>query len=160
MNDSDTFRKLVKNKFKFGLFMFKELPAAFFSGVRVKEISEERSLVSIPYKFLTKNPFKSVYFASQAMAAELSTGILALSYISGIKPRISMLVLHMRSDFTKKANSKISFECNDGLKIKESVKKCIERKEGVTVEVKSTGKNKNGDIISEFYFTWTFKQKG
>jgi len=159
MKRQEKFMKLVRNKFKFGLFMLKELPSAFFSGVRVKSISEESSIVSIPFKFFTKNPFKSVYFASQAMAAELSTGILALMHIHDIQPKISMLVFNMEASFTKKAITKINFECKDGLKIKEAVETCINTQEGVTVPVKSVGKDKHGDIVSEFNFTWTFKQK-
>jgi hypothetical protein len=159
MNYSETFRKLVNNKFKFGLYMLKELPSAFFSGVKVREISEEKAVVSIPFKYFTKNPFKSVYFASQAMAAELSTGILALSNVYGIKPSVSMLVFTMKAEFVKKAKSKIVFECTDGLKIRNAVDQCINNQEGVSIETKSVGKDSEGDIVSEFYFTWTFKQK-
>jgi len=157
MDKSEQFREIVKSKFKFRLFMIKSLPSAFFSGLKVTEITEEKAIVSIPFKFLTQNPFKSVYFASQAMAAELSTGVLALSHVHKRKPRVSMLVFNMRADFNKKATSKIFFTCNDGIKIKDAVEKSIKTGEGVIVEAKSTGKNASGDIISEFYFTWTFK---
>jgi len=157
MDKSEQFRKIVKSKFKFRLFMLKNLPSAFFSGIKVAKISEEKAIVSIPFKFLTQNPFKSVYFASQAMAAELSTGVLALSHVHKRNPRVSMLVFNMRANFTKKATSKIFFTCEDGLKIKNAVEESIKTGEGVTVEAKSTGKNKDGDIVSEFYFTWTFK---
>jgi hypothetical protein len=157
MDKSEQFREIVKSKFKFRLFMLKSLPSAFFSGIKVAEITEERAIVCIPFKFLTKNPFKSVYFASQAMAAELATGVLALSHIHKRIPRVSMLVFNMRADFSKKATSKIHFTCEDGIKIKNAVEESIKTSEGVTVEAKSTGKNTNGDIVSEFYFTWTFK---
>ena len=100
-----------------------------------------------------------MYFASQAMAAELSTGIMALSQIYGKKPRVSMLVFDMKANFTKKATTKISFECKDGIKIKNAVEESIKTGEGVTIETKSTGKDKVGDVVSEFYFTWTFKVK-
>ena len=83
MNSSEKFRKTVRSNFKFKLFMLKQLPSAFFSGIKLIDITEEKAVVTIPYKYLTKNPFRSMYFASQAMAAELSTGILALSQISG-----------------------------------------------------------------------------
>ena len=139
--------------------MLKELPSAFFSGVRVKEISEESSVVTIPFKFFTKNPFRSMYFASQAMAAELSTGILALSHVSGRKPKVSMLVFDMKANFVKKAVSKITFKCNDGLKIKDAVEESIKTGEGVTIETKSVGLDSEGQLVSEFYFTWTFKPK-
>lgn len=159
MNSQENFRQLVKNKLKFGIYMLKELPSAFFSGVRVKDISEERSVVTIPFKFFTKNPFRSMYFASQAMAAELSTGILALSQVYGRKPKVSMLVFDMKANFVKKAVSKITFKCNDGLKIKDAVEESIKTGKGVTIETKSAGLDSEGQLVSEFYFTWTFKPK-
>lgn len=139
--------------------MLKNLPAAFFSGLKVISINQDEAKVSIPFKFLTKNPFKSMYFASQAMAAELSTGVLALSQVYKRKPRVSMLVFNMKANFSKKADGKIVFTCADGLKIKNAVEESIKTGEGVTVEAKSVGTDKQGDTVSEFYFTWTFKPK-
>ena len=59
-----------------GCFYFQKLPAAFFSGVRIKEVGETKCRVSVPYKWFTQNPFRSTYFACLAMAAEMSTGAL------------------------------------------------------------------------------------
>ena len=159
MNASEKFRKAVRHNFKFKLFMLKHLPSAFFSGIKLVDIAEDKSTVTIPFKYLTKNPFKSMYFASQAMAAELTTGILALSQIAGRKPNVSMLVYDMKANFVKKATTKITFICTEGIKIKDAVDESINTGEGITVEVKSTGKDSLGDIVSEFYFTWTFKPK-
>ena len=159
MDNSEKFRQSVSHNLKFKLYMFKQLPSAFFSGIKLVEISEERSVITIPFKYLTKNPFRSMYFASQAMAAELSTGILALSQVFGKDPRVSMLVFDMRANFIKKAISKITFECNDGIKIKNAVEESIKTGEGVTIETKSVGHDVGGQIVSEFYFTWTFKPK-
>ncbi len=159
MDTAEIFRETVRNKFKFKLFMLKELPSAFFSGINVTEITEEKAVVSIPFKYLTKNPFKSMYFASQAMAAELSTGILALSQISGRKPPVSMLVFDMNAHFSKKARTAVNFICENGKEIKSAVEETIKTGEGVTVEAKSVGYDKDGDIVSEFTFIWTFKVK-
>jgi hypothetical protein len=159
MNQAENFRKTVRNKFKFKMFMLKELPSAFFSGITVTEITEEKAVVTIPFKFLTKNPFKSMYFASQAMAAELSTGVLALSQIHKRKPSVSMLVFDMDAHFSKKATTIIAFTCNEGLKIKQAVEETMRTGEGVTVIAKSQGIDKFGDVVSEFNFTWTFKAK-
>jgi hypothetical protein len=159
MISSEKFIHTAQNNFKFRLFMLKNLPSAFFSGLKVTEISEEKAVVSIPFKFLTKNPFKSVYFASQAMAAELSTGVLAMAQVYQRNPSVSMLVFDMKANFTKKATSKISFTCMDGLAIKNAVEQSIATGEGVVVTAKSTGKDTSGDVVSEFYFTWTFKVK-
>ncbi len=159
MDTAEKFRETVRNNFKFKLFMLKELPSAFFSGIRVTEITEEKAVVRIPFKFLTKNPFKSMYFASQAMAAELATGILALSQISGRKPKVSMLVFDMNAHFSKKARTAVNFTCENGKDIKNAVEKTMKTGEGVTVEAKSVGIDKDGDVVSEFTFIWTFKAK-
>ncbi len=159
MSKSESFRETVRNKFKFKLFMLKELPSAFFSGLTVTTITEEKAVVTIPFKFLTKNPFKSMYFASQAMAAELSTGVLAISQTYKRKPSVSMLVFEMSANFSKKARSTVAFTCNDGLKIKNAVEETMKTGEGVTVNVHSVGVDKDGDIVSEFTFVWTFKVK-
>ena len=75
----ESLRKLLLNSFKFKLFLLKELPMGFLAGMKVRELTEEKGVVTIPYKYLTKNPFKSMYFACLAMAAELSTGILCIA---------------------------------------------------------------------------------
>ncbi len=156
---AEQFRATLRSQFKFRFFLLKKLPIAYLSGLRLPEITEEKAVVTIPFKFLTQNPFRSMYFASQAMAAELSTGALALAETSWRKPRISMLVFDMKANFVKKATSKITFTCNDGKQFHDAVEECIKTGEGVTIEAKSVGIDKAGDVVSEFYFTWTFKQK-
>ena len=123
MDSTEKFRSIIKKKFKFKLYLLKHLPAALFSGIKLIDISEDKAVVTIPFKYLTKNPFRSMYFASQSMAAEMSTRILALSHVYAKKPSISMLVFDMNANFLKKAVTTLTFECNDGLKIKEAVQK-------------------------------------
>jgi hypothetical protein len=48
------FFNLVNHPFKFRLFLFYKLPAAFFSGIKIKMIDEEKCITSVPYKWLTK----------------------------------------------------------------------------------------------------------
>ena len=43
--------------------------------------------------------------------------------------------------------------------MKESIARSIETGEGQTAEVTSTGYDKEGDVVAEFIFTWTFKPK-
>ena len=49
-----------------------------------------------------------MYFACQAMAAEMSTGLLAMGYIDSHSQEISMLVLDLSCKFTKKQWVKFS----------------------------------------------------
>jgi len=152
--------KMASSPLKMKLFLLTQLPMAFLAGLRIVEFDKSRTRVSVPFKFLNKNPFRSVYFAVLSMAAELSSGVIALDVVSESPIPVSMLVLKMRAEFSKKAKSKIIFTCNDGEKIRKSVRKSIESGEGQTIEVHSSGFDTTGDIVAEFVFEWTFKPKG
>jgi len=152
-------QELAKNPWKMKLYMLMNLPMGFIAGLKIIEISSQKSRISVPYKFINKNPFKSMYFAVQSMAAELTSGILALAEVYEASKPVSMLVLDMKASFTKKARTKIIFTCNDGDKINDAIEKSIATNEGQTVDVVSIGTDSEGDKVAEFTFTWTFKPK-
>ena len=160
MNSStEKFIKMIRHPVKFRMFLFWKLPAAFFSGVMIREIDENRSVVSVPFKWLTQNPFRSTYFASLAMAAEMSTGALAMIHVYKRNPAISMLITNMEASYFKKATGKIFFVCEAGKQIHDAIEDSILSKESKSITVKSTGTNKNGELIAAFLFTWSFKVK-
>src|SRR6266496_2315004 len=144
--DSSAFMKLLKHPIKFRMFLLSKLPAAYFAGVRVKEIDENRCRVTVPYKWLTQNPFRSTYFACLSMAAEMSTGALCMAHLYKIKPPVSMLVLKVESEYFKKATGRTSFICEDGLVIKETIEQAIQTGEAKTIRARSVGKNKDGEV--------------
>lgn len=153
------FISIMKSPLKMGFFMFTKLPAAYFSGVRVKEITPSFAEVTIPFKWFSQNPFKSTYFACQSMAAEMSTGLLAMMHIYEREPAVSMLVLHVNGSFHKKATGITTFKCDEGDKIRDAVEKAIATGEGVIVDVVSRGVNNKGELVSSFDIRWTFKSK-
>lgn len=136
-----------------------KLPAAFFSGVKAKEIDEVKCATQVPYKWLTQNPFNSTYFASLAMAAEMSTGLLALSNVYKRNPAVSMLVTKMEALYFKKATGITFFTCEQGKEISVIIDEAIQTGEGKNIIVRSIGKNKAGELVAEFLFTWSFKAK-
>lgn len=159
INSSNQFLKLVRNPVKFRMFLFLKLPAAFFSGVRIINADESKCSVSVPFNWLTQNPFKSTYFASIAMAAEMSTGILGLMNVYKRKPSISMLITNMQANYFKKATGKTIFMCEQGKQIFDTIEDAISTNEPKNISVRSVGKNKSDEIIAEFVFTWAFKVK-
>lgn len=142
---------------KLNTFLIFKLPSAYLSGVRVKSITDKQCLVSVKHRWINQNPFKSMYFAVQAMAAELSTGALVMAHIQKSQTKISMLVFSNKSSFTKKATGRINFSCDDGDKIAQAIQKAIETKEGQTCWMKAIGVNQNGEQVSVFEFEWTIK---
>jgi hypothetical protein len=153
------FIKQIKHPVKGKLFLLLKLPSAFFSGVRIQSITEERCVVTVPYKWFSQNPFRSTYFACLAMAAEMTTGVLGLMQITGRKPAVSMLVLNIEGSFFKKATDVTSFVCEDAKQIEHVVDDAIATGEARSIKAKSVGRNKAGEVVAEFYITWSFKAK-
>ena len=159
MSNATIFLRTIKHPVKFRMFLLSKLPAAFFSGVRVVDADEKKCLVKIPYKWFSTNPFKSTYFACLSMAAEMSTGVLALAHIYKRQPAVSMLVSKVEGNFLKKATGITIFTCEDGLVIKQTIEDAILSGEGRIVTAKSYGRNNANEIVAEFAITWSFKVK-
>ena len=138
--------------------MFK-LPAAYFTGVRTTYIDREKCIVTVKHRWINQNPFNSMFWAVQGMAAELATGALVMQSIRQSGQKISMLVAYNNATFTKKATGKITFTCVDGAKVTEAISKAIETGEGQTVWLTSRGVNEDGVEVSAFNFEWTLKVK-
>ncbi len=143
----------------FNFYMLIKLPAAWFSGVRVSKITEEFCEVRVKYRWISQNPFKSMYWAVQGMAAELSTAIFLIKKIKSNNTPISMLVLNNKANFKKKARGLITFRCNQGIKAFETIEEAIKTKKALKILMKSIGRDSTGDIVSEFDFEWTIKAK-
>ena len=144
---------------KVNSFMFFKLPLAYLGGVRVASIAETESIVNIKHRWINQNPYKSMFWAAQGMAAEMTTGVLVMSQIEKSNRNISMLVTHQEAKFTKKATGKIQFICKDGGLIKDAIQKSIDTGEGQAITLTSEGFNKDGVSVSKFQFEWSLKVK-
>jgi hypothetical protein len=160
MNDSEKYIRQVTNPFFFRLFVLKELPMLFLAGVRVKELSPTHAVTTLKFSYLTKNPFRSIYFGCLGMAAELSSGIIAMMHVRKANPKVSMLVTGMKAEFTKKAVGRISFTCKEGQKIADGIAETQKSGNGVTFDVVAVGTDEAGDTVATFVITWSFKRKG
>lgn len=140
------------------LFMLMKLPAGLIAGLRIRAVNYHGCTVSVPYKWLNTNPFRSTYFAVLSMAAEMSTGVLAMIAIEGAKPSVSMLVSHLEADFVKKAAGTTFFTCTQGDLIFEAAQKAMSG-EPATVDVTTTGRNTEGEEVARFVIRWTFKAR-
>lgn len=149
----------LKNPFFLKIFLLTKLPLALFGGLKLIKLDDKTCITSMPYGWRTKNPFKSMYFAAQSMAAEFSTALLAANSIKKSGKNIALLIVNMKAEFSKKASSKVIFTCNDGEKYKDGIMKCVESGETVSIEGRAEGVDSYGDIVSVFYFTWSFKER-
>ena len=147
----------MKSPFQYNLYNFFKLPSVWWCGIRVKSVNEETCLVGVKHMWINHNPFKSMFWAVQGMAAELSTGLLLMNEIARSKRSFSMLVLNNKANFSKKATGRISFSCNQGLQIRETIKKAISSGEPQKIWLNSCGVDSQKDTVSTFSFEWTLK---
>jgi len=153
------FSRLISNPISFRFFLFQKLPAAFFAGLRIQHFDANSCTVKIKYSWFSKNPFRSIYFAVEAMAAEMCSGMLAFGQVYQRHPKISMLVVKMEVNFIKKATGTILFTCEDGAAIQAAINESITSGEGRTLVCVSKGKNSANETVAEFFITWSFKAK-
>ncbi len=156
---TNAFFRLAMHPFKFRMFLFSKLPAAYFSGVRVRYADESKAVVTVPYMWFTTNPFKSTYFACLSMAAEMSTGLLAMAHTYKRQPTVSMLIVRSEGNYLKKATGITTFTCEDGKAIEAMVNEARASGKSTTLNTRSIGKDISGEVIAEFAFTWSFKIK-
>ena len=138
--------------------MLFKLPAAWLTGVRILSISDTKCEVKVRFKWINQNPYRSMFWAVQGMAAELTTGMLLTKSIQESNTNISMLLVGNKSNFYKKAVGKIKFICDQGETAKELINLT---KINITHKawLKAKGFDETGDIVSEFDFEWSCKKR-
>jgi len=151
------YQRKMTSTIVFWFAMLVKLPSAIFWGLRIKTLTSESCAVTIPYSWRTQNPFKSIYFAALAGAAELSTGALGQLALAG-RGAFSMLVVDFRAEYSKKANSKITFTCEQGAELFALIESLSVGEAGQLTMI-SSGKNPQGEVVTRFFVTWSFKRK-
>jgi len=149
--------KITKRSIRY--FTLLKLPLAYFSGIRITTIDADRVEASVKLKWINQNPFRSMFWAVQGMAAELTTGVLLMREINAQKSSVSMLLVETKASFSKKAKGKIVFSCDESKSAKDLIKKAISTGDGQLHWFTSVGKDENGDEVSRFQFHWSVKSK-
>ena len=149
----------MSNIRRFNSFLFFKLPAAWWCGVRLRHLDENSATVTVRHRWINQNPFKSMFWAVQGMAAELSTGSLVIDKIQKSGEKVSMLVASNKAVFTKKARGLITFHCEDGQKLDQVLKEVLNSEEGRTCWMTARGVNKDGVEVATFQFEWTLKKR-
>ncbi|ALJ01406.1 DUF4442 domain-containing protein [Rufibacter tibetensis] len=153
------FRKLVANPVNLKLFLLKNLPMAYLAGIRIRKLTDQEAQVVIKYRYITKNPFRSIYFACLAMAAEMASGVLSMMHLYQAQPSVSMLVVGMEAEFSKKAVGTITFTCSDGEAIAAAVRVAQRTGQGSNLQAVSIGRDGKGEEVARFRITWSYKAR-
>ncbi len=156
---AEPFQALLVRPWRMRGFFLSRLPLALAAGLRVEAVDRRRCVVSVPYGWRTTNPFRSTYFAALSMAAELSTGALAMIATRSAPAPVALLIVGLEASFEKKAAATATFTCADGDAIFAAVAGALASAEPVTVRAESIGRLPDGVVAARFAFTWSFKRR-
>jgi hypothetical protein len=151
----DSFLSPLRQK----IYFIKNLPMGLISGIKLIGLDESISITEVPYRWLNKNPFRSMYFAVQSMAAELSTAAMIIMALKGIDRNAALIITGVKAEFVKKAKSRIIFSCRDYEIVCDAMRKLRVPGDEVSIEVKSEGRDADDEIVATFVFTWSFKAR-
>ena len=152
-------RRQVLGRLPMTLWMWKTLPLAAFAGLRVVRLDEGACAVRLPGGWRTQNPFRSTYFAAQAMAAEMSTGAPALVLLEDAPTSVAMLVVGLRASYGKKLVGPGTFTFEEVAGMKAAIERAAASDEAQAFTARSIGRDAAGDVVGEFEVTWSFKRR-
>jgi hypothetical protein len=152
-------RQRMLNPWLFRLGLWKSLPLAACAGLSLRRLDEAACEVALPGGWRTQNPFRSTYFAAQAMAAEMSTGAPASLLVKGAAASVSMLVTQIRAVFSKKIVGEAVFSFTEVAGMREAVERAAQSGQGEVFLARSSGRTADGTLAAEFEVTWSFKRR-
>ena len=156
---SEAVRRRLLRPWNFRLYLWARLPLAACAGLSLRRLDDTGCTVALPGGWRTQNPFRSMYFAAQAMAAEMSTGAPAMMLAEGAMASVSMLVREVRGVFTRRIQGDAEFTFEDLPGMQATVDRAVASGESGSYVARSVGRNRDGGAASEFEITWSFKRR-
>jgi hypothetical protein len=93
------------------------------------------------------------------MAAELSTGALALLATELAPEPVALIIVDLKASFGKKATALTTFTCEDGERAFAAVEATVATGEPATATLATVGRMPDGTEVARFSFTWSFKKR-
>jgi len=157
--NKEAYRKMVlQPAFRLGL--IKVLPMGAIAGLKITELDDQHCKVTVPYKFVNKNPFNTTYWAVLGMAAEMASGALVQMYSHKTDPSIAMFVTGCEGKFIKRALGVTTFICNDGQLVADTIQKAVDTNQPQLIKNNVKGYDKDNNLIVDFNFEWSIKARG
>jgi uncharacterized protein DUF4442 len=156
---ADGLRRRLLRPWNFKAYLVWKLPLAACAGLSLVRLDETACVVGLPGGWRTQNPFRSTYFAAQAMAAEMSTGAPAMVLVQAAPVSVSMLLRGIEAVFTRRVQGRSEFTFEDLSGLKAAIARAAASGESESYTGLSTGRGRDGEPAAEFRVTWSFKRR-
>ncbi len=158
IKNREDYKKMALSPF-FKAGMLTVMPMGTIAGLKIIELNDQQCKVTVPYKYVNKNPFNTTYWAVLGMAAEMASGAMVQMYTHKTKPSVSMFVTGCKAKFIKRAVGLTTFICDEGHIIADKVQKAIDTKEPQTIINQIKGYDEQNNLLLEFEFEWSIKAR-
>lgn len=162
-NSLNTRGRILRRMMLHGVFYWPyisvKMPLLALSRARVRALDLTYAETQLPFALTNRNPFGSMYFAAQMMAAEMAIGALVLLHNENHSQNFSPIVRHIDVVFQRAAYEKITFRCDEGVRVARLLERALrtgERVEDVFTVIGST--EKEGDVMKA-HLTWSVRHK-
>lgn len=159
-------KKLINERIKATWFIryfgLSKVPLIFYCRPSVIKLTEETTVIKIPFKRRNKNHFKSMYFGALAVGADVAGGILAMDLIRKSGHDISLIFKDFKAEFLKRPEGNTHFTCNDGQAVKNLIDVATNSGERVNMPLKITAtvpEISGNEPVAEFVLTLSLKDK-
>ena len=143
---------------KFGIF---KVPMIWYCRPKVIEHTDEKIEIKITLRRRMKNHFGSMYFGVLAVGADITGGFLAMGPIQESGRNITLIFKDFKAEFLKRPEGDVHFVCQDGLAIKDLVKKACgsEERHNFKLKIEASVPSLSADIVARFELTLSLKDK-
>ncbi len=143
-------------------FGFLKIPLIFFVSPTVLELTDQKTVVRLPFTKRNKNHLNSMYFGALCTGADVAGGLMAMRLIQEQNAKVSLVFKDFKAEFLKRAEGDVILTCEDGDKIRAQVKRAIEsgERENEAVHITATVPSKLGDEpVARFVLTLSLKRR-
>jgi len=149
--------RFVQRRLPMMAYMWTQMPAGAFAGLRIESVDSDSTVVSVPGGRRTQNPFGTTYWAVQGMAAELATALVPACISRSSAMKLRMFVVGTQATFGRKAYGRCHFTCTDAYeKSIAALDESLKNSKSVDCDLTVTGADAEGQVVSEWIFTWNF----
>ena len=136
------------------------MPLLALSRARLTELELTHAVSVLPFALTNRNPFGSMYFAAQLMAAELTCGGLVLLHNEDHDQEFSPIVKHIDVTFSRAAFGPITFRCDQGVRAARLIERAMRTGERVEEVFEVEGCTEADGPVVRAAITWSARRKG
>ena len=151
-----TLKSFNRKLFLLGVF---KIPMLWYVRPKLLELNEERVVAKIRLRRRTKNHLNSMYFGALAVGADVAAGIFAFYFADLLGKKVSFAFKGINGEFIKRAETDITFICDQGELVKKAMDKSKETGERVNEMVKVIAYNTSKEPVAEFDMIVSVKVK-